>query len=153
MSPRAIGWRVLVAAAMAAAVAACGRAAPRPAELDTRNEQCRFCSMVVSSRLFAAQIVAPGEEPKFFDDLGCLGSWLKDNHLSKEAAVFVADHRSGEWVPGMVAVYSRVEALDTPMNSHLVAHATDASRSADRAAAGGVVLSAADAIGLGAGSR
>jgi copper chaperone NosL len=142
--------------ALAAAVAvtvACGQAGPRPAALDTRNDQCRFCSMVVSSRFTAAQVVAPGEEPTFFDDLGCLAGWLKDHQLVRDAAVFVADHRTGEWVPGVSAVYSRVETIETPMGSHLVAHANEASRAADQAAAGGVVLSSTEAIGLRAGGQ
>lgn len=151
MSHRAIGW--LIVAVVAVAGAACRSGALEPAALDTRNEQCRFCSMVVSSRFTAAQVVAPGEEPRFFDDLGCLAGWLKSNRLGPDAVVYVADHHTGDWVPAVSAVYSRVETLDTPMNSHLVAHATEASRAADQAAAGGLVLSAADAIGLGATGR
>jgi copper chaperone NosL len=151
MSFRAIGG--LTAALVAAVGIACRSGAPPPATLDTRNEQCRFCSMVVSSRFFAAQVVAPGEEPRFFDDLGCLAGWLKDHPLAQDATAYVADHRTGDWVPAASAVYSRVETLDTPMNSHLVAHATEASRAADPAVGGGTVLSAADAIGLRTGGR
>lgn len=148
--------RTMGGLALAAAVAvspACGQAVPRPAELDTRNEQCRFCNMIVSTRVTASQVVAPGEEARFFDDLGCLASWLKDNQLPQGAVVFVADHRTGEWVAGVSAVYSRVETLDTPMGSHLVAHANEASRTADPSAAGGTVLGASEAIGLRAGGQ
>jgi copper chaperone NosL len=138
----------LALAAAVAVTAACGQAALQPAELDTRNEQCRFCNMVVSTRVTASQVVAPGEEPRFFDDLGCLASWLKDNQLPTDSAVFVADHRTGEWVPAASAVYSRVETVDTPMGSHLLAHASETSRTADQPAAGGTVLSVGNAIGL-----
>lgn len=148
--PRHATWRLAIAAVVAVA-AACGRAAPQPAELDTRNEMCGFCNMVVSSRVFAAQVVAPGEEARFFDDLGCLGAWMKEHPMAGDAAAFVADHRTGEWVPAASAVYSRVDTIDTPMGSHLVAHASVASRTADTAAAAGTVLSAAEAIGLPAG--
>lgn len=145
--------RCLAVAAAVALAAACGRAALQPAELDTRNEMCGFCNMVVSSRVFAAQVVAPGEEATFFDDLGCLGSWMKEHPLARDAAAFVADHRTGEWVPAASAVYSRVETIDTPMGSHLVAHVNEASRAADAAAAAGTILSAAEAIGLPAEKR
>jgi copper chaperone NosL len=151
MPHRTTGWIGL--AVVAALTAACGRAALQPADLDTRNEMCGFCNMVVSSRAFAAQVVAPGEEAKFFDDLGCLASWTKEHPLARDAAVFVGDHRTGEWVPAAAAVYSRVETIDTPMGSHLVAHANEASRAADKAAAAGTVLSAAEAIGLPAGRQ
>jgi copper chaperone NosL len=151
MRHQAVRWLVLATVVMAGA--ACRSGVPPPATLDTRNEQCRFCSMVVSSRFFAAQVIAPGEEPKFFDDLGCLAGWLKDHPLAQDATVYVADHRTGDWVPAASAVYSRVETLDTPMNSHLVAHATEASRTSDPAVGGGAVLSATDAIGLRTGGR
>ena len=151
MHRRTMGGLALAAAV--AVTAACGQAARQPAELDTRNEQCRFCNMVVSTRVTASQVVAPGEEPRFFDDLGCLASWLKDNPLPQGAVVFVADHRTGEWVSAASAVYSRVETLDTPMGSHLLAHANEGSRTADRPAAGGQVLSVGEAIGLRAGGQ
>ncbi len=35
--------------------------------------------MAVSSARFASQIVAPGEEPRFFDDLGCLAAYLREH--------------------------------------------------------------------------
>ena len=50
--------------------------------------------------------------------------------------VFVADHRTGEWVDARRAVFTRT-SIDTPMASGLVAHADAASRDADPAAAGG----------------
>ena len=34
-------------------------------------------SAPVSDLRFAAQLTAPGHEPKFFDDAGCLRDWLK----------------------------------------------------------------------------
>ena len=133
-----------VAAAIAAAVAAvlglgaCGGGLPGPAELDTRNEACSWCRMGVSDRRFAAQLVAPSEEPRFFDDLGCLAAYLSGKEPPRGALVFVADHRTKGWVPGRSAVYTRVDGLATPMGSHLVAHADAASRDADPDARGGV---------------
>lgn len=134
-------------AALAVAVAsfaACGQGTPAPAPLDTRNEMCRSCRMTVSNPRFAAQIVAPGEEPLFFDDLGCLDTYLvRSPRLPERSVIYVADHRTRSWVPASAAVFTRVEALDTPMNSHLVAHADAASRDADPAARGGQAASLA----------
>ena len=45
---------------------------PGPAALDTQNEVCSWCRMSISDIHTAAQLAAPGEEPKFFDDVGCL---------------------------------------------------------------------------------
>ena len=140
----------LVAIGMATILTgACGSGALEPAPLDTRNEQCRACQMMVSGRRFASQIVARGEEPLFFDDLGCLATYLEKAPLAAGAVIFVADHRTSEWVTADRAVFSRVPTIDTPMGSHIVAHASEASRAQDTAAAGGTVLTADAALGPG----
>jgi copper chaperone NosL len=103
--------------------------------------------MVVSDPHFAAQLIAPGEEPRFFDDIGCLASYLKSNPLSPSAVTFVADHRSGEWINAMYAIYTRADSLDTPMGSHLIAHLDEPSRDADPVAAKGVAQTYDDVFG------
>ena len=135
--------RIRVAALLLAA--ACSSDAPAPAALDTRHEACARCRRRVSEARFAAQLVAPGEEPRFFDDVGCLRDFLRDRprRTAREVA-YVADHRTRSWVRAANAVYVRVEAIATPMGSHLVAFADATSLAADRDAAGGVALAPAD---------
>ena len=87
---------------------------------------------------FLAQLAAPGEEPRFFDDLGCLRDYLATRAVAPDAVVFVADHRTGEWVQARDAVYSVSSGRRTPMSSGIVAHGSRASRDVDPAAAGGV---------------
>lgn len=132
------------------ATAGCAGGAPQPARLDTRNEACTACRMAVSEAGFASQVVAPGEVPRFFDDLGCLAGFLKAGRAPADATVFVADHRTRAWVRADAAVYTRVPSLATPMGSHLIAHADAASRDQDAAARGGVPASHADVFGPGA---
>lgn len=140
--------RILALAGLLAA--ACGRGPLAPAELDARHESCRFCRMAVSQRVFAAQIVAPGEEPLFFDDLGCLRDYLAaGGRVAEGGTAFVADRRTGDWIPARRAVYSQVPGLDTPMGSHLVAHADVASRDADAAATGAAPVSVESIFGPG----
>jgi copper chaperone NosL len=116
---------------------------PPPAPLDTANEACRHCRMMVSDARFAAQLVAPGEEPLFFDDVGCLRDFLHENpEKAAGFTAYVADHRTRAWIREDRAVYTRVAGLATPMNSHLIAHADAASRAADPDAAGGTPLTA-----------
>ncbi len=118
-------------------VACGGGGVPGPAPLDTRHESCRHCRMAVSDVHFAAQLVAPGEEPLFFDDVGCLAAYLAEGKAAGEGWVaYVADHRSGQWVLASKAIYTRAPSLATPMGSHLIAHADAAARQADPAAAG-----------------
>lgn len=102
-----------------------------PVSLDPDNDTCRFCRMPVSQPALAAQLVAPGEEPAFFDDIGCLSRFLARQAAPRGAVAFVTDHRTGEWVRADLAVYARVPSIDTPMGSHLVAHRDLASQAAD----------------------
>lgn len=132
---------------LAAALAGCASGPPDPAPLDTRTESCRSCRMAVSEARFASQIVAPAEEPRFFDDLGCLRDHLSAGAPPPGAVAYVADHRTRAWARAGRAVYTRVPGLATPMGSHVIAHADAASRDADPAARGGSALSAADFFG------
>lgn len=139
----------LIAVALGAvALTACAGGPPRPAALDTSNEACAWCRMVVSNPRYAAQIVAPGEEPRFFDDVGCLKDYLKARPAARDAIAFVADHRTGAWVPAESAFYTRVTGLQTPMGSHIVAHADAASRDQDPEARAGVAVAPGD-VGAG----
>ena len=107
--------------------------------------------MTVSERPYAAQIVAAGEEPLFFDDLGCLRDYLAGGgRVPEGAAAFVADRRTASWVAAGRAVYSLAPELATPMGSHLVAHADAASRDRDGAVTGAVAVPAAAIFGASA---
>ena len=135
---RAVAGLLLVAAA------ACSSGSLEPVAFDAANEPCRLCRMVGSNGRFAAQLVARRQNPLFFDDIGCLRDFLRTRDgVSGEAAAYVVDHRTGDWVPAGQAVYTRNDELDTPMGSHLLAHGSTASREADPDARGGVALSAA----------
>ena len=127
-----------------ASALACGQVPAGPMTIDIKHDTCAHCRMGIVSTATAAQIVAPGEEPLFFDDLGCLRDYVAKEALAADAVVFVADHRSGEWIDARRAVFTRT-SIDTPMASGLVAHADTASRDADPAAGGGqpVVLDVA----------
>ena len=48
-----------------------------PEELVKGRDLCGTCRMPVSDGRFAAQITAPGELPRFFDDPGCLAEFIK----------------------------------------------------------------------------
>jgi copper chaperone NosL len=136
----------LLLSLLSASSPGCTGATPRPADLGT-DDACAFCRMMVSDPRFAAQIVAPGEEPLFFDDIGCLANRLRTAPRPAGAVAYVADHRTRDWVPASEAVYTRVDALATPMGSHLIAHADAASRDQDSDARGGVNVAVAEILG------
>ena len=129
----------------------CGSEPPLPAALDARGDACAFCRMTVSASDVVAQLVAPGEEPRFFDDVGCLAAFLKAQaHQPDGAIAYVIDHRTRTWVRADRAVYTRVPDLDTPMGSNLVAHSDAESRRADPLTARGSITHVADIFGAGA---
>jgi copper chaperone NosL len=125
----------------------CAGREPAPAALDTKNEACRACRMPVSDAKLAAQLVAPGEEPKFFDDIGCLRDHLIQSPAVRGSVVYVADHRTGAWVSAGQALFTRCPDVPTPMGSHLLAHAGAASRDADPAARGGAPVALREIFG------
>jgi copper chaperone NosL len=104
----------------ALAMSACAAAAPRPQQIRLGEDACAHCRMTIVSLATAAQIVAPGSEPLFFDDLGCLTEHLARTPLTDEARVFVADRETGEWIDQRDAVITK-EHESTPMGSGLVA--------------------------------
>ena len=111
--------------------------------IDVRaGDTCAHCRMSVSDARFAGQVAAPGEEPLFYDDIGCLAQAVAAGKPLDHA--YVADHRTREWVRATAATYTHVPALETPMSSHIIAHANDESRRADSAASGGKAMTAGD---------
>ncbi len=137
-------------ALLAVLLLGCSSGPPEPATLDTRNDACAFCRMSVSDARFAGQLVAPGEEPMFFDDLGCLRDYLRrQGQLPSRSLAYVADHRTRAWVAAARAVLTKLETLETPMGSHVIAHADAGSRDADPDARGGTPLTASEFFGPG----
>lgn len=126
--------RAILIAALVVSACAGGPAQPAPVALG--EDACAHCRMTVVSQLTAAQIARRGDEPVFFDEIGCLRDYLAGHAAPGDAVVYVADHRTGEWVNARTAVFTRT-STSTPMGSGLLAHADAASRDADPAAAGG----------------
>jgi copper chaperone NosL len=129
--------------------AGCERREAPPAELDTGNELCASCRMPVSDPRLAGQIAAPGREPRFFDDLGCLADEVARGPLPEGAVLYVADHRTRQWTRADQAVLTHCPSVETPMGSHMLAHADAQSRDQDPAARGGTPAPFGDRLRIG----
>ena len=128
-------------------MAACGSGASAvPIE---SGQPCAYCRMTIADLRLSAEIVAPGEDPRFYDDIGCLAHDLEKRPLPAGGRAFVADYRTGLLVAAETAVYSRVEGLATPMMSHYVAHADEPARAADGRVRDGVRYTAVEVFGQG----
>lgn len=140
--------QLALAVALAVLFVACSKGPALPAQPDTRHDACGWCRMAVSDLRFAAQLVAASEEPRFFDDIGCLAAFLKAGGAPAKGQIgYVADHRTKQWVRASAALYTKVPGLLTPMNSFLVAHADAASRAADDPAKGGAPMTVPEVFG------
>jgi copper chaperone NosL len=133
-----------------AGMVACSAGPVAPVAIDPASDACAECRMLISDARLSAQIVARGEEPRLFDEIGCLRRYLKGHPVARGAAVYVADHRTGSWVAAGTAVYTQTSLRATPMASGILAHADAASRERDAAAAGGELLRLTDILPLAA---
>jgi copper chaperone NosL len=94
--------------AFGVAVIACAKT-DEPADPVWGKEPCAHCSMIVGDKRYAGQIGGDGER-KFFDDVGCMASWL-EKHDAGHAWVRDED---GRWVDARTARYA--EGAKTPMD-------------------------------------
>lgn len=146
--PGRFGWLAGTACFAIVVIAmACAAQPARPQAIDTRSDQCSSCRMVISDLSFAAQIVAPGEEPRFFDDLGCLSDYLAANALPGKSSVYVADHRTHSWIEASRAFFTSLPSAQSPMGSHFAAYADEPSWKADPNATAGTPVSVRDVLG------
>ena len=134
-----------VATILVLLIAGCASGPPAPVALQA-GTPCSHCRMTVLDAKLAAQLLAAGEEPRFFDDIGCLAAYL-GAHPSEDATAYVADHGSGHWIEASRAIYGRDAALATPMNSHLFAHGSAEARAADTTVKSDRPLTYAEVIG------
>lgn len=118
-------------------MAACRTADVHPASFDVAHEPCAHCRMTGSNGRAVAQLVVPGEEPLFFDDIGCLGDYLEKATVPATAVSFVTDYGTRAWVPTSSASFVRQASIDTAMGSHLIAFASSSARDASADAKGG----------------
>ncbi len=127
---------------------ACSGGVPQPVSLHLHNESCAWCRMAISDHKLAAQLVAPNEEPKFFDEIGCLRDYLAaQTTLPKGALAYVTDHRTEQWIRADRAAYTKAMGLATPMGSHLIAHENITSWREDPNAPGSLSITGADVFG------
>lgn len=132
---------------MVVLMASCAPAATVPVTFDAAHEACAFCRMTGSNGRAAGQLVTPGEEPLFFDDIGCLRDYLAKTPAAKGAVAFVTDYTTREWLRADEAIFVMQPTVETPMGSHLIAFASETTRQNEPAAAGGSRVTTIEILG------
>ncbi len=120
-------WMGLALGLAALATASCSSGAlePQPLALDAVN--CARCGMMISDARHAAQAVAPGQDPRFYDDRGCLAEDAPE--LPAGARLFVEHDAGSGWIDVHDAFFAVTSDARTPMG-----HGLTAFRSSEEAA-------------------
>jgi len=109
----------LIAALLLLLAGCSGDAGTGPVEVKWDRDVCERCRMVLSDRLYSAQIrgAAEGQKTKVyrFDDIGCAVLWLEQQPWRDDprTEIWVNDYRTGAWIDARTAYYVRERI--TPM--------------------------------------
>jgi nitrous oxide reductase accessory protein NosL len=100
-------------------VACSGDPGTGPVEVKWDRDVCERCRMVLSDRLYSAQVRGGPAEQKTkayrFDDIGCAMLWLEQQPWRDDprTEIWVNDYRTGTWIDARTAHY--VKDRITPM--------------------------------------
>jgi copper chaperone NosL len=83
--------------------------------------------MLISNLNDAAQMVTPGEEPRFYDDRGCLAKEAAS--LPSGARLFVQLDGAAGWIEARDAFFAFPSGARTPMGYGVTAFRTEAEAS------------------------
>lgn len=74
----------------------------------------RFCNMTIKDITYSAQSILPNDDTLFFDDIGCLVLWLKDQKSKDDIVLWVWAKDTKKYIDARKAWYSQKD--DTPMH-------------------------------------
>lgn len=102
------------------ALVGCGDRALRPEPVPVGQVACSRCGMLVSREDQSAEWITEGEEPRFYDDIGCLATdpWIAPGRNAR----FV--HVGRTWAPAETSFFARPPGISTPMGYGVAAFAT-----------------------------
>jgi hypothetical protein len=87
--------------------------------------------MLISTTTGGGEIVSPGQDTRFYDDIGCLAAdWAAHHEANAQAYVRI----DAAWREAQAASYAQPDRIQTAMASGIVAFETcEAARAADHA--------------------
>lgn len=110
---------VLLLSLLLTVVGCSGDPGSGPSEVKWDRDTCERCRMVLSDRLYAAQVRggSTGQKTRVykFDDIGCAVLWLEQQpwRTDPRTEIWVTDYRTGAWIDARSAFY--VKDRITPM--------------------------------------
>ena len=84
-----------------------GNTSHQPVTIKPKEYQCSECSMDIEALEYSAQIITPGGDTYFFDDIGCVVEWL-ENRTIKTEKIITRTLDTNNWIDVKEAWYTRV---------------------------------------------
>ena len=125
--------------ALALLLAGCNAKAWGPPEIVVDKTACSHCGMLVSELVYAAAYQSPGQEPRVFDDIGCMLEALRRETASAKN-VWVQDAGGAGWIDAGSATFVESAKVRTPMGGGVLAYTNAAVAEAAAAAREGEVV-------------
>ena len=124
---------------LAVLLSGCGARTVGPPAIVADRIACSHCGMFVSDLQYAAAYQAHGNDPRVFDDIGCMLDAVRSETASP-VTVWLQDAAGAGWIDADHATFVAAAQLKTPMSGGLLAYADPAAAEASAAAHGGRVL-------------
>ncbi len=85
-----------------------------PISITPHKYKDRFCNMTIEDITYSAQVILANNDTLFFDDIGCLVLWLKDQPNQEKIVLWVWAKDTNKYINAKKAWYSLTE--QTPMH-------------------------------------
>lgn len=116
-----------------------------PEAIDYGRDACAHCRMRISQEGFGGELRDSRGALTKYDDIGCLLRAMVGMHREVPEA-WVEDHAGDGFTPLLAATLVRIDAMETPMGSHVVAFADGAAAAAFAEKRGGQVVALEDLL-------
>jgi copper chaperone NosL len=134
-------WSRLVVLVLLVPFAAACEVAPEP--LHVGAEECAHCSMLISDRRYAAQLLTGKGKAYKFDAIECMHAFIGAGTVATGDvhSTWVMDmHGTGDWIPANEASFLQSPGIRSPMGAGLAAFASRAAAEAAAHEMGGEIL-------------
>ena len=131
--------RRLLLVAVTLLLTACRATVIGPPQIVVDRTACSHCGMFVSEPAYAAAYQAPGNDPRVFDDIGCLVNAVRQE-TAAPLTIWLQDAAGSGWIAADDATFVAASRTRTPMNGGILAYAARAAAEKAAAANGGQVM-------------
>ena len=101
--------------------AACSAKAAGPPAIEVDRTACSHCGMFVSEPVYAAAYQVHGQEPRVFDDVGCMLDAVRRERVAP-IDIWVQDAAGAGWLNADEATFVASAEIRTPMNGGVLAY-------------------------------